>query len=58
MANDNRISMPSGMGGLMRYFDEYKSKIQIKPAYIVLFVIIMILLVTLIFPAIFPFKAV
>jgi preprotein translocase subunit Sec61beta len=48
MADDNRINLPSGMGGLMRYFDEYKSKIQIKPAYIialiVLFVIIEIIL--------------
>jgi preprotein translocase subunit Sec61beta len=31
--------MPSGMGGLVRYFDEYKSRIQLKPEYIVLFVI-------------------
>ena len=41
---DDRISMPSGMGGLVRYFDEYKSKIRIKPAYIVLAVVLFIFL--------------
>jgi len=54
---DNKISMPSGMGGLMRYFDEYKSKIQLKPVYVIVLVVAMILLVTLIFPVIFPLKA-
>jgi len=27
--------MPSGMGGLVRYFDEYKSKIKFKPGHII-----------------------
>ena len=54
---DDKISMPSGMGGLMRYFDEYKSKIQMKPAYVVGLVVLLILCVILIFPAIFPIKA-
>ena len=35
MARD-RINMPSGMGGLVRYFDEYHSKITFKPGHIVL----------------------
>jgi preprotein translocase subunit Sec61beta len=39
---DDRISMPSGMGGLVRYFDEYKSSIRIKPSYIVLLVALVI----------------
>lgn len=46
----DRIRMPSGMGGLVRYFDEYKSKIEFKPGHIivlcVLVVIIMIVLYT------------
>ena len=54
MANDDKINMPSGMGGLMRYFDEYHSKIQLKPAYVVLSVVLMIVLVILIFPVMFP----
>jgi len=37
---DNRITMPSGMGGLMRYFDEYKSKIRIKPGHIIIMVVV------------------
>lgn len=38
MPQDTRISMPSGMGGLMRYFDEYKSRIRIKPGHIIIMV--------------------
>jgi len=40
MPHDNRITMPSGMGGLMRYFDEYKSKIRIKPGHIIIMVVV------------------
>lgn len=48
MARDNRIRMPSGQGGLTRYFDEYKSKIDFSPAaVIVLAVIIMIIIILL-----------
>ena len=43
MAQD-RISMPSGMGGLVRYFDEYKSKIKFKPGHIVVFCIVIIII--------------
>ena len=50
MAQD-RIQMPSGRGGLVRYFDEYKSKIEFKPGHIIILciavVIIMIVLYTL-----------
>ena len=34
--------MPSGSGGLMRYFDEYHSKIKIKPGHIIIMTIIVI----------------
>lgn len=44
MPQDNRISMPSGMGGLMRYFDEYKSRIRIKPGHIIIMVGVVILI--------------
>lgn len=37
-----QIRMPAGYGGLVRYFDEYKSKLQIKPAHVVLFIIIVV----------------
>ena len=38
MAED-RIQMPSGMGGLVRYFEDYKSKIEFKPVWVVVFII-------------------
>jgi len=44
---DNKISMPSGMGGLVRYFDEYKSKIEFKPGHIVVLTILIIILMIL-----------
>ncbi|MBN2567055.1 preprotein translocase subunit Sec61beta [Candidatus Woesearchaeota archaeon] len=48
MARDNRIQMPSGMGGLVRYFDDYKSRFEIKPGHvIILAVVIMIVLILL-----------
>lgn len=43
MARD-RIQMPSGMGGLVRYFDDYKSKIEFKPGHIVILVIVVIVI--------------
>ena len=40
--------MPSGMGGLVRYFDEYKSKIKFKPGHIiVLSIAVMIIMIFL-----------
>jgi len=40
----DKISMPSSQGGLVRYFDEYKSKIEFKPGYIIIFVIVIMIL--------------
>ena len=40
--------MPSGMGGLVRYFDEYKSKIRIKPGHIIIMVgVVMVIMIFL-----------
>ena len=36
--------MPSSMGGLVRYFDEYKSKFELKPGHVVILVVIVILI--------------
>ncbi len=42
--------MPSGMGGLVRYFDEYHSKLRFKPGHIIILaaavIIIMLILYT------------
>ncbi len=40
----NKIQMPSGMGGLVRYFDEYKSRITLKPGHVVVLCIIVIII--------------
>ena len=48
MSKDNKVSMPSGMGGLVRYFDEYHSKLRFKPGHIIIItgivIVIMIIL--------------
>ena len=44
MARDDRISMPGSYGGLVRYYDEYKSKIQIKPAHVIAIIVLVVVL--------------
>jgi len=46
MAND-KISMPSSGAGIMRYFDEYRSKIEFGPGHVVVLSIIIMLLIIL-----------
>ncbi len=41
---DEQISMPSSQGGLVRYFNEYKSKVQVKPIHVVAFAVAVIVL--------------
>ncbi len=36
---DDRIQMPSGMGGLVRYFDDVQSKIEFKPSALVIMIL-------------------
>lgn len=43
MAEDRKIRMPTGTGGLVRYYDEYKSRFQIKPVYVILLIILTII---------------
>lgn len=45
MAKDSGISMPGGFGGLMRYNEEYDSKIKFKPEHVIIFVILIIIFV-------------
>ena len=42
MAQDNRISMPAGFGGLVRFDEEYASKIMLQPIHVVLLVVAVI----------------
>lgn len=39
-----RIQMPTSGGGLVRYFDDYKSKIEFKPILVVVCIIVVIVL--------------
>lgn len=36
--------MPSSGGGLVRYFDDYKSKIEIKPHYVLAVIVLIIII--------------
>ena len=47
MAKD-KVNMPSGIGGLVRYFDEYKSKIEFKPGVVIIMVVIVIIIMIII----------
>jgi len=43
MAQD-KIQMPSSQGGLIRYFDDYQSKIEIKPGHIIVLIITVVVI--------------
>jgi len=36
---ESGIHMPSGMGGLMRYNEEYKSRLSLKPSQVIIFIL-------------------
>ena len=42
MAKD-RISIPFSGGGLMRYSDEFKSKLQLKPAHVIILIVLVLI---------------
>jgi preprotein translocase subunit Sec61beta len=46
MAN-NQMSIPSGMGGLMRFNEEYPSKLRISPEQVIIFVVLVIIGMTI-----------
>ncbi len=50
---DDKISMPGGMGGLVRYDSEYKSRFMIGPMQVVAFIALVIVVVIL-FRIFFP----
>ncbi len=43
----NKIHLPSGTGGLVRYFDEYRSKITIQPVHVIVLIVLMIFVIIL-----------
>jgi len=44
MAGD-KINVPSGIGGLVRYSEEYESKLKLKPEHVVVFIILVVVFV-------------
>jgi len=45
MARSNKVNMPSSTAGITRYFDEFKSKITIKPQIVIAIIIIVIIVI-------------
>ncbi len=41
---DDGVKIPLSTGGLLRYYDEYKSNIVIKPQYVVLLIVLIVIL--------------
>jgi len=39
--------MPSGQGGLIRYFEDYKSKVSLKPGHVIILVILVMIIIIL-----------
>jgi len=46
MAKD-KVSLPSGMGGLTRYFDDYSSNIELKPGHVIILAVVIAVIVLL-----------
>lgn len=44
MAHPERIRLPASTGGLIRYYDEYKSKLEFKPIYVIIIIVVVIVL--------------
>ena len=42
MARDDRIRMPSSTAGITTYWDDVKTKVELKPQHIVLLVLLVI----------------
>lgn len=49
----NKINVPAGFGGLVRYGEEYESRFKLKPEHVIVFivaVIIFVLILKIFFP--------
>jgi preprotein translocase subunit Sec61beta len=41
---DNKITLPSSGGGIVRYFEEFKSKFTLKPQHVIVLVAVVVIL--------------
>ena len=39
---DTGIQLPGGFGGLMRFSEEYESKLNLKPIHVLIFIILIV----------------
>ena len=44
---DDKIRLPSGQGGLTRFFDDYKSKIEISPGVVIILCLAVMIIIIL-----------
>ncbi len=44
MSKDDKIRMPASTGGLVRYFEDYKSKFSFKPHYVIALILLVIII--------------
>ena len=42
--SDDKIQMPSSGAGLTRYFDDYKSKIELRPEHVIVLIVLVVIL--------------
>ncbi len=56
--SDSKIRLPASYGGIMQYYDEYKSKIEISPYTVIIITAVVVAFVILLHkigPSIFGF---
>jgi len=44
---DERVSMPASTAGITRFFDDYRSKIEIKPGHVVVISLLVVVVIIL-----------
>jgi preprotein translocase subunit Sec61beta len=47
MAKDDKVQMPSSGAGITRYFDDYKSKFELKPMHVIILAVLVIIIVVI-----------
>jgi len=47
MSKNDKIQMPSSGAGITRYFDDYKSKFQLKPTHVIILAVMIIIVVVI-----------
>ena len=40
---ENKVNMPAGFGGLMRFKEEYSSMFNLKPTHVIAFIILIVI---------------